>query len=337
MAGPPRLPAASRRLWAMSQHLDTTGTSGIISTATQPPSADLHDDQFAADLDGEQRAAALEHVHREGYAVLTNAVPPSELRALTDWVAASQSANPSAWPADARDGQRLYSQPLLESGAAAALLGTFLRPPRTFGLIDELLGGEACFAQLDLRDVPATTQRSTKDHLHHDTGAASTSDPEVIAARRFGQHDTLCQVTYLSDVGPDSAAFAVCPTSHRIPVRRPDQLSSRGGSTVSGAGLPIAGWQRWWEELQVNEAGAAGGAAAVHRSVWSLKSTISCMQFISWAYYGAEIGVFRQGGSTGRHRCALRCIPVPRQGRRPLWRRPAPDAPPVLRPALEPA
>ena len=177
---PPPRPTGrrGRRLHAVSQHLTST-SGGLRVSASPPPQLAAAPPAAAAaafgadgDRDG-QRAAAVEHVHREGYAVLTDAVPLTEIRALSDWVAASQSANPGAWPVDPRDGQRLYSHPLLDS-AAAGILDSFLRPPRTFGVIDELLGGEACFAQLDFRDIPATTQRSTKDReyiLHRSQGS----------------------------------------------------------------------------------------------------------------------------------------------------------------------
>eukprot|EP01045_Picozoa_sp_COSAG04_P043229 COSAG04_NODE_14068_length_582_cov_0.645963_1_plen_70_part_10 len=53
----------------------------------------------------DRRAAAAEHVHREGFVVLTHAVSASEVGAMADWVARSQAVHPHAWPTDERDGQ----------------------------------------------------------------------------------------------------------------------------------------------------------------------------------------------------------------------------------------
>ena len=221
----------------------------IALSASAPAGVRFDAETWSAD----QRAAAAEQMHTHGFAIVENAVSAAELRALSAWVATSQSQHPKAWPVDERDGQRLYSQPLLGDDAEA--LDAFLRPVRTFPVIDQLLGGEACFAQLDFRDCPCTDQRSSKDHFHHDTGAANTSDPDVIAARLFGRHDTLCQVLYLNSVGPSSTAFAVIAGSHRVPVRRPPSVVVSGSDrTISCANTPIAGWQRWWEQQQIEAA-----------------------------------------------------------------------------------
>ena len=99
---------------------------------------------------------AVQRLHRHGFCVLSGVLDAEETRAVNAWVDSSIERTPATWgriTSGGLQGDRAeYMQPLLDERGAE--LDRFFRMPRLFPLIDELLGGEACFTQLDFRQSP---------------------------------------------------------------------------------------------------------------------------------------------------------------------------------------
>ena len=211
-------------------------------------SADLHD--------------AVQRLDRFGFCVIAGVLDAEETKAVNAWVDSSIERTPTTWGRIASGGlagdRAEYMHPLLDEQGAE--LDRFFRMPRLFPLIDELLGGEACFTQLDFRQSPGGLELRNDLHQCHDVGSAGTSSPESIAARPPGHHDTLCSIVYLTAVDETTPAFAVVPGSHRVPVwprrgapqRSAEEDAAMYEATMSTGGVGL--WRTDSEEEQVRAA-----------------------------------------------------------------------------------
>ena len=208
----------------------------VLSAAT----LDLHD--------------AVQRLDRFGFCVIAGVLDAEETKAVNAWVDSSLERTPTTW--GHADNRAEYMHPLLDEQGAE--LDRFFRIPRLFPLIDELLGGEACFTQLDFRQSPGGLE--LRNDLHHDVGSAGTSSPEAIQARPPDHHDTLCSIIYLTDVDETTPAFAVVPGSHRVPVwprrgapqRSAEEDAAMYEATMSTGGVGL--WRTDSEEEQVRAA-----------------------------------------------------------------------------------
>lgn len=162
-----------------------------------------------------------------GFAIITDAFGAKELAFLNSWYDSSQRSHAEAWGCErGRQKEWLYHQPLLDFPE----LDPFVRHPFHYGLVAELLGGEAQtrFSEFDFRETPPGTggavsplgdgrfTREVRSQWHADSGFGGASDPEALASRDHDTHDYICAMHYLSDVTPCSPAFGVIPHSHRF-------------------------------------------------------------------------------------------------------------------------
>ena len=167
-----------------------------------------------------------------GFVVIADALDAEELMFLNEWYDRSQRSHAEAWGCD-RGPQRewLYHQPLLDFPE----LDPFVRHPSHYGMVAELLGGQAQtrFSEFDFRETPAGTggavspgndgvfTEKVRSQWHADNGFGGASAPEAVANRDRDSHDYICAMHYLSDVSPRSPAFGVIPYSHRfVPQQR---------------------------------------------------------------------------------------------------------------------
>ena len=255
------MPSSSGRLRSVLAHLHQhQALQRCSGDAAQPRGSDggaAEQVLSAATLDLRDAVARL---HRFGFCVISGVLDAEETRVVNAWVDSSLERTPTTWgriSSGGLEGDRAeYMQPLLDEHGAE--LDRFFRLPRLFPLIDELLGGEACFTQLDFRQSPGGLE--LRNDLHHDVGSAGTSTPEAIAARPPDHHDTLCSIIYLTSVDETTPAFAVVPGSHRVPVwprRGAAQRSAEEDAAMYDEAMATGGvglWRTDSEEEQVRAA-----------------------------------------------------------------------------------
>jgi ectoine hydroxylase-related dioxygenase (phytanoyl-CoA dioxygenase family) len=177
-----------------------------------------------------------------GYVVLRAAYAPADVRALNEFCDATQRSQPESWAdSDAVQGlsDLTWYNPLCDA-RALPVLERFVRHERTFPCVQRALGGAARFAEFDFRETlraGSSSSVAADMPFHHDQGTHGASSAKKVAARVERskmvisrtradagvphQHEHLCCIVYLTDVGPDEPAFAVVPRSHRIPAFDP--------------------------------------------------------------------------------------------------------------------
>ena len=154
---------------------------------------------FAADDRGGIAGFFSEH----DYAVVGDALAADEVAFLNDFVDRSKARIPAEWGVGQgvlhTHGQILVEHPELDR---------FARHPAVLPLVEDILGPETRFAQIDFRDVPVGVGEKAALRFHRDRGFV----PEEFWVRQQACA-YVCAVYYLSDVGPDDTCFCVVPGS----------------------------------------------------------------------------------------------------------------------------
>ena len=158
--------------------------------------------------------AAFAHFERNGFVVLARCLDAEELKELNTFYDRTQAQRPEAWGlGDRRKPHHrtqglIYSQPLLDHPE----LDRYTRHPRTFALVERMLGGEgrARFAEFNFRETPEGAGPGAMD-FHHDAVVA-----DRLTREPYGPCDWLCAIHYLSDVEPGAPSFCVVPGSPRF-------------------------------------------------------------------------------------------------------------------------
>lgn len=153
---------------------------------------------------------ALEQYRTEGYAVIPNALSEAELDELNQLIDRDREANPDEWhePNNGASGNTDLFMKHPEK------LDRFIRHRTTFPLFQEILGGDARFAQFDFRDVkPEHTDESGmefhRDISFYGEAGGKTWDPDNPYKSTFA-----CAIYYLQDVHECCPCFTIVPKSH---------------------------------------------------------------------------------------------------------------------------
>jgi hypothetical protein len=204
-----RAPPPTRRLGALSTHMRVAAES----TAAQPSTAPLQPDSLpvfdARSASGPDRSACMDFFNVHGFAILSDALTADELAHLNEWYERSQRTHPDHWGTSrGRASEWLYHQPLLEFDE----LDVYVRHPRHYGLVAELLGGEerTRFSEFDFRETPT----GQPQNFHQDMGAGGASSSSQLQGKVTAKY--ICSMHYLTDVSSASPCFAVIPQSHHF-------------------------------------------------------------------------------------------------------------------------
>ncbi|SEO01735.1 phytanoyl-CoA dioxygenase family protein [Paenibacillus sp. OV219] len=156
------------------------------------------------------REDILAHYKEKGFAVIPNALSAEELDYLNQLVEASLQQHPDQW-----------HQPQSGAVGTVSLLQThpldmdrFIRHPVTFPLVQEVLLGEARFAQFDFRDVSPDLASSSEMHFHRDISYYGTMGGKIYDPDNPYISTYTCVIYYLSDVHDCCPAFCLVPNSH---------------------------------------------------------------------------------------------------------------------------
>ena len=264
------MPAAvERRVRVATRHLAPSSAvplAAAAAAAAEPPPPAEQPPIF----EPAQQHEILAHFEQHGFCLIA-ALDTTEVARVNEWITRSQESCPAAWlgsrpgsntgssssagssllePVLPETGTISYSLPLLDPNGAE--LDGCVTSPATLPVLSDILGGEACFSEFDIRE---TRDRDADGQMlfHHDfvspsnrtyscvvcrrslialtarvslfalQGAAGASEPQLVRDRRLagGGHrtDYVCSIVYLTDVPVDgsSPAFAVLPGSHRVP------------------------------------------------------------------------------------------------------------------------
>ncbi|WP_308636177.1 phytanoyl-CoA dioxygenase family protein [Paenibacillus silvisoli] len=156
------------------------------------------------------RENILAHYKENGFAVIPNALTQEELDYLNGIVETSLREAPEQWhqPIEGAVGTvSLLAQYPLE-------MDRFIRHPVIFPLIQEVLRGEARFAQFDFRDVTADRASSSQMHFHRDISYYGTIGGKIYDPDNPYISTYACVIYYLSDVHECCPAFCLVPNSH---------------------------------------------------------------------------------------------------------------------------
>jgi hypothetical protein len=152
----------------------------------------------------EQKKDILDFFRRQGYAVVVGALTADEMAFLNEFVDRSRGNIPGEWGPDKRGcyshGQVLVNHPELDP---------YVRYETTWGLINEIMGPAARFAQYDFRDIPPGNGDSSMEY-HKDGLNYKPIRPPVRGP--FGCK-YLCAIYHLTDVDSSSPRFCVVPRS----------------------------------------------------------------------------------------------------------------------------
>ncbi|REE89037.1 phytanoyl-CoA dioxygenase PhyH [Paenibacillus taihuensis] len=156
------------------------------------------------------REEILTHYKEKGFAVIPNALSQEELDYLNKLVEASLQQNPELWhqPQDGAVG----TVGLLEMHPLE--MDRFIRHPVTFPFVQEVLLGEARFAQFDFRDVTAERASSSEMRFHRDISYYGTIGGKIYDPENPYISTYTCVIYYLSDVHDCCPAFCLVPNSH---------------------------------------------------------------------------------------------------------------------------
>ncbi len=197
--------AARRRLRRLDAQLSRAGRSCECEYTYAPTSADSEPGPengvgpiratpplFALTGDGSQETIT-QFFDENGFVLIADALNDAELTYLNGFCDATRQTDPELWGIGHPLPVESYAQPLLDFPE----LDKFAMHPATFPLIrDRFCGGESrCkFCQFDFRHTPRGAGRLA-NRIHRDLPNA------------------VCSIHYLTDVSPDTPAFAVVPKS----------------------------------------------------------------------------------------------------------------------------
>lgn len=154
----------------------------------------------------DQQAEALEFFTDQNYVVVSDALPPENVRILTEFVDRSEREIATEWGPD-KLGCRSHAQILVYHPE----LDDHVCPPIAYGLVDAIMGPDTRFSQFDFRDLwdgtSAEPMRWHKDRAYEER---SKEDPN-----RSYDCSYVCAIHYLTDVGEDQPCFGLVPNSQR--------------------------------------------------------------------------------------------------------------------------
>jgi hypothetical protein len=155
------------------------------------------------------RGEILEHYRDFGYAVIPDAFSKEELDYLNELVDNDIKLNPKDWHAPNHgatgNGQIIMKYPELDR---------FVRHDKVFSLIQEILKGEARFAQVDFRDVPANMAENSGMNWHRDISYYGTVGGKIWDPDNEYKSTYACVIYYLKDVHDCCPCFSMIPNSH---------------------------------------------------------------------------------------------------------------------------
>lgn len=178
------------------------------------------------------REEILERYKTDGYVVIPNGLSPEEVGFLNALVDRDVAENPQDWH-EHRQGASGNGQVLMKYPE----LDRFVRHQKIFPIIQEILKNEACFAQLDFRDVPPELAEESGMSFHRDISFYGTVGGKVWDPDNPYISTYLCAIYYLKDVHPCCPAFCMVPNSH-------EYLTLHDAKTHLGANyraIPIRG------------------------------------------------------------------------------------------------
>ncbi len=155
------------------------------------------------------RERILAHYREYGYAVIPEALSQKELDDLNELVDNDIRKHPQDWHAPNHgatgNGQILMKYPELDR---------FVRHPKIFPLIQEILRYEARFAQFDFRDVPVEMADHSGMNWHRDISYYGTVGGKVWDPENPYKSTYACVIYYLKDVHECCPCFSLVPKSH---------------------------------------------------------------------------------------------------------------------------
>jgi hypothetical protein len=156
------------------------------------------------------RDEILAHYKENGFAVIPNALSQEELDMLNRLLDEELEKHPENWhkPIDGviGTGSLLMKYPLE--------MDRFIRHRTIFPLIQEILRGEARFAQFDFRDVSMERANQSGMKWHRDISWYGTVGGKIYDPDNPYISTYACAIYYLKDVHECCPAFCIVPNSH---------------------------------------------------------------------------------------------------------------------------
>lgn len=151
----------------------------------------------------------LKHYRDYGYAIIPNALSKEEVNELNLLVDEDIANHPSDWgdPSNgaSSDGNILLKYPELDR---------YIRHPRVFPLIQQILQEKIRFAQIDFRDVPKDLADNSGMHWHRDIAYFGTAGGKIWDPDNPYLSTYTCVIYYLKDVHECCPCFGMVPNSH---------------------------------------------------------------------------------------------------------------------------
>ncbi|MBM7566821.1 phytanoyl-CoA dioxygenase family protein [Paenibacillus sacheonensis] len=153
----------------------------------------------------------LAHYQAFGYAVIPDALSAEELDYLNRLVESDMASHPDGWhkPIEGAvgNGSLLMKYP--------REMDAFIRHRTLFPLIQEVLLGEARYAQFDFRDISMERASSSQMGFHRDISwYGSTVGGKIWDPENPYKSTYTCVIYYLKDVHECCPAFCIVPCSH---------------------------------------------------------------------------------------------------------------------------
>jgi hypothetical protein len=190
-----------------SRDLTLTGLHGVLHRRSIAG--------IVTSFDPDDRNGIFSSFRRLGVAVVRSSVPVEQIQRMNNFCDVSQVAAPHLWAGlgDAKPSFQ-HSQPLIDPEFQRHFpdMDACVRPPSWFQFVEAVLGGTgaARFAEFNFRQIVRGGQPPPmlphRDRVLPLRGVQSPRHPP----------DYLCALTYLTDVGPDTPAFAVLPASWAV-------------------------------------------------------------------------------------------------------------------------
>jgi ectoine hydroxylase-related dioxygenase (phytanoyl-CoA dioxygenase family) len=161
-------------------------------------------------FDSSQQSAAVTFFNDNGFAVLGDCLDMQELTHLNEFFDRTQAECPQKWGLTERrkphhrEQGLIFSQPLLDYEE----LDKYTQHPRSFHIVDELMGGKARFSEFNFRETPANAGIGAMN-FHHDNVSR-----DRLLRSPYMPCDWLCAIHYLTDVEEGTPSFCVVPKSN---------------------------------------------------------------------------------------------------------------------------
>ncbi len=154
----------------------------------------------------DRKQEALDFFAAWNYVVVSDALPPGNIRTLTGFVDRSEREIASEWGPD-KLGCRSHAQILVHHPE----LDGHVRPPLAWDLVDAILGPDTRFSQFDFRDLwDGAATGPMRWHRDRSYLPRAADDPNPRWDCSY-----VCAIHYLTDVGEEQPCFAVVPNSQR--------------------------------------------------------------------------------------------------------------------------